>query len=77
MKQYFLKLDQEMVDVGGNFLRAFDILFQSHYVFNVTYDANLESFYSFVSQYFYGIGKGTSKHAIHEALYVSLSQCDE
>ena len=39
----------------SNFVLAFDYLFKVHFVLNLKYDVNLETFFKFIQVYFYKV----------------------
>lgn len=62
--QYFLILDKEYIDVGKCFLKAFDILYKSYYVFNVEYPKTLDIFYNFMDHIIYKVNTGAARSSV-------------
>ena len=54
---FFLKVDHELVNVENHPVKAFDILFKLHFVFNIEYAKSLENFYDFIAGCIYKISK--------------------
>ncbi|XP_031329497.1 uncharacterized protein LOC116181646 isoform X2 [Photinus pyralis] len=54
---YTISVDNKVLAVESitNSGQAFDLLFKSFFVFNLTYDPTLEIFYKFIQVFFYGI----------------------
>lgn len=70
---FFVIINKKMVAVGTSFLRAFDVLFKSHFVFNVHYAPQLNLFYNFFESFIYAINETKPKVSV-AALEVSLSK---
>ena len=47
---FFIKVDHELVNAENHPVKAFDILFKLHFVFNVEYAKQLKSFYDFIPE---------------------------
>lgn len=45
---FFIKADSMLIAVGKNSMKAFDLLFKMHYVFNLEYASELINFYDFI-----------------------------
>lgn len=45
---FFIKADSMLIAVGENSMKAFDLLFKMHYVFNLEYASELINFYDFI-----------------------------
>ncbi|XP_067207256.1 uncharacterized protein [Linepithema humile] len=75
--QYFLNVDNKFILLHAqNFVKAFDILFKSHFVFHTEYDSNLVSFYRFIETYFYKINNGPVTPRIREVYTLLRNQMD-
>jgi hypothetical protein len=67
--QYFLYLDRKYLEVADNPVTAFDVLFKSHFVFNVQYADELQNFYDFVCGCMYKIAvPNPSSEALNSCL---------
>lgn len=50
--------DNRFLDTGkNNILDAFDLLFKVHFVFKVKFDTGLETFFTFIQDFFYEIDR--------------------
>ena len=59
---FYIVMDQHLIPCQANrSLGAFDELFKAHFVFNVSYDAALVSFYTFLQTTVYNIDVGKMK----------------
>lgn len=47
--KFFIKADGQLIPVGSNGLRAFDILLKLHYCFGVKFAPDLVNFYDFIT----------------------------
>ncbi|CAF0991420.1 unnamed protein product [Brachionus calyciflorus] len=47
-EQYFIKLDNQYIEIKTNFINSFDILFKIFWVFNVDYPIQLNSLFVFI-----------------------------
>ncbi|XP_072752444.1 uncharacterized protein [Anoplolepis gracilipes] len=75
--QYFLNVDNKFILLHvQNFMKAFDILFKSHFVFNTQYDSNLIRFYRFIETYFYKINNGPVTPRVREVYTLLRNQMD-
>ncbi|CAG9766626.1 unnamed protein product [Ceutorhynchus assimilis] len=53
---YKVVVDNRCLDTGfTTILEAFDFLFKVHFVFKISYEVGLETFYSFIQSFFYNI----------------------
>ena len=69
--QYFLKLDNVLIELKMNFINAFDILFKSFWVFNISYEISATLIFYFFEQ-IYNI-KENQKASISEFMALILS----
>lgn len=54
-EHYFIVLDRIAIPVGRDAVKAVDMLFKSHYVFNVEYAAPLQNFWEFIAAMIYAV----------------------
>ena len=45
--KFFVVLDRQVMDAGSEVIRAFDILFKVHFIFNVEFAVQHDNLYSF------------------------------
>ncbi|XP_056104256.1 uncharacterized protein LOC130083216 [Rhinichthys klamathensis goyatoka] len=61
---FYITLDKHLIPCQANrFLGAFDELFKAHFVFNLSYDSALVSFYTFLQTTLYNIDVGKMKES--------------
>ncbi|XP_077085826.1 uncharacterized protein LOC143737851 [Siphateles boraxobius] len=61
---FYITLDKHLIPCQANrFLGAFDELFKAHFVFNLSYDSALVSFYTFLQTTVYNIDVGKMKES--------------
>jgi hypothetical protein len=53
--QYMVAVDGYLIPTKTTFLEAFDILFKTHFIFNLDYDADLRMLFKFIQHYLYKI----------------------
>ncbi|XP_028401812.1 uncharacterized protein LOC114524820 isoform X2 [Dendronephthya gigantea] len=56
-EDYFIVLDRIVIPCGQDVVKAVDMLFKSHYVFNVEYASPLHNFWEFIAAMIYGVIK--------------------
>ncbi|KAK7938990.1 hypothetical protein WMY93_002316 [Mugilogobius chulae] len=62
IEKFFIVMDKVVLPCAAQTgLAAFDTLFKAHYVFSVSYDEALESFYTFIQTTVYNIDVGQTK----------------
>lgn len=57
ISQYFIVLDAKLLPTNSelDFFGVFDLLFKSHFTFNLKFDENINAFWLFIQNYFYEI----------------------
>nr|XP_054603253.1 uncharacterized protein LOC129165059 [Nothobranchius furzeri] len=64
IESFYIVMDKSLIPCQANrSLGAFDELFKTHFVFNVSYDAALVSFYTFIQTTVYNIDVGKMKES--------------
>ena len=69
---WYLVIDGSAIPVGNNFLKAFDLLFKSFFVFNLHYPPDLTPTFSFFESLVYKMSTATSSLPSVQVLAVSL-----
>ena len=54
-EHYFIVVDRIAIPCGQDIVKALDMLFKSHYVFNVEYATLLNNFWEFIAAMIYGV----------------------
>ena len=54
-EHYFMVVDRIAIPCGKDLVKALDMLFKSHYVFNVEYATLLYNFWEFIAAMIYGV----------------------
>lgn len=47
-ENFFIRADDHLISVGNDSLVAFEVLIKMHYIFDLKFAADLESFYNFI-----------------------------
>ncbi|KAF7651240.1 hypothetical protein LDENG_00113740 [Lucifuga dentata] len=78
IQRFFIAVDQKPIPCKAQTsVAAFDELFKAHYVFSVSYDEVLCSFYTFVQTTVYNIDAGSAKENPRvKEIRARLLQCD-
>jgi hypothetical protein len=51
--EYYVVVDRTAIKTGANFLRAMEIMYKAHHVFNLTYPVKLKTFFTFMEAYIF------------------------
>jgi len=72
----FLAADGLLVNLGKvSFMEAFDVLFKSHFVFNVHYALALKYFYNFFEKYIFKVKNSKALPSV-STLHVDLTNTE-
>ncbi|XP_023808216.1 uncharacterized protein LOC111946938 [Oryzias latipes] len=64
IRRFFIMVDQKPIPCSAlTSVAAFDVLFKAHFVFSISYDEALSSFYAFIQTTVYNIDVGNTKES--------------